>query len=238
MNAMVPRRASTRRSAFSLIELLVVIGIIAVLIGILLPVLSKAQSQAREKACAGNLRQIGQALVIYANDNRGFFPFEPTEQNPHPELIRLVQEQIKCDHRVFYCPQCEIMDMYAQNPNYTPIGGIDSVADTAANIAAANISYIYWSFAANKQTGGGTYWRNPEFVPRQLAIQRAMPVANTTARGKNLLSASESDRWVASDFYRQGAPFPHTRRHAEGVNVLYLDGRVDLVFGSPKNNYR
>ena len=60
--------------AFTLVELLVVIGIIALLIAILMPALNKAREASVRIACGSNLRQNGLLMVMYANDNRGMFP--------------------------------------------------------------------------------------------------------------------------------------------------------------------
>ncbi len=59
---------------FTLIELLVVIAVIAVLLGILLPSLSAARMHAKRLASSSNMRQIGLAMEMYTQDNRGFFP--------------------------------------------------------------------------------------------------------------------------------------------------------------------
>ena len=59
---------------FTLVELLVVIGIIAVLIGLLLPTLGKAKAAAQKTACLSNLNQIGLAFQLHANNHHGYYP--------------------------------------------------------------------------------------------------------------------------------------------------------------------
>lgn len=71
----IRRSASTVRAAFTLIELLVVIAIIAVLAGLLLPVMSKAKKAGRGTVCLSNLRQLGLGLQLYVQDNQNRLPF-------------------------------------------------------------------------------------------------------------------------------------------------------------------
>lgn len=86
-NCILPKEGRTlhmRRSkkGFTLVELLVVIAIITLLIALLMPSLRKAREHAVAVQCMSNLRQIGQALVMYASDNNGHIPGPAWEYDP------------------------------------------------------------------------------------------------------------------------------------------------------------
>ncbi len=99
-------------AGFTLVELLVVIGIIATLIAVLLPALAMAGESAKRTVCASNLREIGQIANIYGNENKGWLPMGARDNTltgaPSLDNVALSVRDLFVDYgamrQIFYCP--------------------------------------------------------------------------------------------------------------------------------------
>src|SRR5439155_18566221 len=81
--------------AFTLVELLVVIGIIGVLVGILLPALGKARDTAQTLKCLSNRRTLAAAFHMYANEHKGWLPYPTTSQGEAMLWFRCVDPYLQ-----------------------------------------------------------------------------------------------------------------------------------------------
>ncbi len=105
--------AKTNRN-FTLIELLITIAIIAILAGMLLPALNAAREKAAKASCAGNIRQLGYAVVSYAGDNSDYYPRARTGDIEWP---RTFVESKYLNVKVLLCPVAQkAMDEYWLSP--------------------------------------------------------------------------------------------------------------------------
>jgi prepilin-type processing-associated H-X9-DG protein/prepilin-type N-terminal cleavage/methylation domain-containing protein len=245
----VPRRI---RTAFTLVELLVVIGIIAVLVGLLLPALSKARDAANVTKCLANLQQIGSGIHIYANEHRGTMPLiyqrrwtEATKLGL-PEggrgltMFGLLYEISKIQVTAFRCPS-DLREYDLRTPNTLPFPGhfsMPSPAEVANELETHQFSYsaLMIGYALPDR-------RVPWSVPQNDSAtvnKGAMPIAKIRNSsevhlvwdGELAILTSFSG---ADVFQTWPESLPDSRRtalfrHKRGPNVLFADGHVEQRF--------
>jgi prepilin-type N-terminal cleavage/methylation domain-containing protein/prepilin-type processing-associated H-X9-DG protein len=244
----------TRRPGFTLVELLVVIGIIAILIALLLPSLNGARRQARTVRCLANLRSVGNAFFMYSQQYKGTWPVAVhdltathipinNERRWSDLLAEFVSSnktmeretdiaQIRRDSVLWGCPEWQYTDEYE-----------DTYAQTVRNGYGMNYYPSYFDdFDLGKlayvTAGRGQYIRQNNWTR---ASQRALILDSITHVVSTPTTFDSGGKWFPFDPVVFGAFYVDGARHAKkgttkmetykrpALNALYCDGHAETI---------
>lgn len=204
-----------KRKGFTLIELLVVIAIIAILAAILLPVFARVRENARRSTCQSNMKQIGNAFLMYCQDYDELTPraWYISNNGTSGYLWADALMPYTKSVNVFGCPSATAKPFLDQSYTYKGFN-IDSLG------FAANVNY--WGGSA----GGGVPANNP-FYSKNLA-QLGVPATTvlTTDFGGHFESAAQND--IHADFLALPTDpnYRNVYRHLDMAGVLFCDGHA------------
>jgi len=201
--------------AFTLIELLVVIAIIAILAGLLLPVLGKAKEKTKAVACLSNVKQWVYAFYMYGDDNEEYFPYEGNTGDDIDELKNLDAWYNTC---TVYAGQQKLKDLYAAGnpplPGYRSIFTCPTVRKGPSSPPTKDMPYFMYGFNNRLDPNDPAPPAPPAQFRRQDVLRPTDTVSFTENNENNFSSTS-------------GAFTP--ARHSKRANLGFVDGHAEAV---------
>lgn len=231
-----PITARSARGAFTLIELLTVIAIIGILAAIIIPTVGRVRETARASNCASNLRQIGMALKLYVDDNKGLLPeasrpFDaargdtgggstvPWTKALGPYLPRRGTTTTARVHSIFICPSADFNGKSGQElgSTYTATGAMIGLGASGTATGSAVNARSLSKIDTNRHS----------LIPLIMEGKASSPTATDANSNRNWGSIS-ADLAATKPSDAPNFDFRHNGR----MNVAYVDGSVrsmDLV---------
>jgi len=204
------------RGGFTLVELLVVIGIIVILAAILFPVFAQAREKGRQTYCLSNLQQMGAAMVMYTADNDGFYPLAIARAGRRPvgfdsSWMNLLSPYLKSP-AVFIDPSSGDPDQPLLNYGYAP--SVHSQGYDAISLIVDPWGMALWE-GIGGYSGSPFGWYREE-TPSWNEAQIARPIETVLICDHKYFDWGVVDRQM-----RYPAP-----RHIREANIELPDGRV------------
>jgi prepilin-type N-terminal cleavage/methylation domain-containing protein/prepilin-type processing-associated H-X9-DG protein len=220
------------RKAFTLIELLVVIAIIALLMGILMPALNRAREMGKRAGCMNNMRQVGIAMQMYANENRKLPPKQhPAPNFNHPDAPKNVLKLLipfigggnsqMMSPKVYNCPSLKPHPSQIFAPTEYSSTGLSANTVPLGNPLvsirrAADIIVLQEAWSLSHQL-----WNQPEPVDRTAAALEGR-AKNTYRQWHMWAKKSMHPSYLTSDYSEH-----LSNVHDDGGSLVFADGHAE-----------